>query len=74
MTYFDRHGLATLLVRAGYGQITMCSEAEGVVVVCCKETPENVRPLLSIVLPVYNERATFEQLIQSVLEKKLNLL
>ena len=71
VTYFDRHGLATLLVRAGYGQITMCSEAEGVVVVCCKETLENVRPLLSIVLPVYNERATFEQLIQSVLKKKL---
>jgi glycosyltransferase involved in cell wall biosynthesis len=42
--------------------------------VCCKETLENVRPLLSIVLPVYNERATFEQLIQSVLEKKFDIV
>ena len=74
LTYFDRHGLTALLVRAGYGQITMSSEADGVVVVCCKETRENDQPLLSIVLPVYNERATFEQLIQSVLEKRLDVV
>ena len=74
LTYFDRHGLTALLVRAGYGQITMSSEADGVVVVCRKETRENDHPLLSIVLPVYNERATFEQLIQSVLEKRLDVV
>ena len=74
LTYFDRHGLAALLVRAGYGQITMCSEAGGVVAVCCMETRENVRPLLSIVLPVYNERTTFEQLIQSVLDKTFDTM
>jgi hypothetical protein len=74
LTYFDRHGLAALLVRAGYGQITMCAEAGGVVAACCMEARENVRPLLSIVLPVYNERTTFEQLIQSVLEKTFDAM
>ena len=52
----------------------MCSEADGVVAVCCKETRENDPSLLSIVLPVYNERATFEQLIQSVLEKRFDVV
>ncbi len=74
LTYFDRHGLATLLVRAGFGQITMYSEANGVIALCCKGALENVQPLLSIVLPVYNERSTFEQLIKSVLEKKFSTL
>ncbi len=74
LTFFDRHGLAALLVRAGFGQITMCSEAEGMIAVCCKKTFVNVRPLLSIVLPVYNECTTFEQLIKSVLEKRFDVV
>ena len=69
MTYFDRHGLSALLVRVGYGRIKMYSETDGVIVICQKEICRNDRPLLSIVLPVYNERATFEQLIKSILEK-----
>ena len=69
LTYFDRHGLSALLVRVGFGRIKMYSETDGVVVICQKENFRNDRPLLSIVLPVYNERATFEQLIKAILEK-----
>jgi len=47
----------------------MYSETDGVIVICQKEICRNDRPLLSIELPVYNERATFEQLIKSILEK-----
>jgi len=72
LTYFDRHGLSALLVRAGYRQIKMYSETSGVIVICQKEIGGNDRPLLSIVLPVYNERSTFEQLINSILEKTLD--
>jgi hypothetical protein len=72
VTYFDCHGLTALLVRAGYRQIMFWSESDGVTLVCRKETSSNVRPLLSIVLPVYNECATFEQLIKAVLEKQFD--
>ena len=72
LTYFDCHGLSALLVRAGYRQIMMCSEVEGVIVVCQKDNRIDSRPLLSIVLPVYNESATFEQLMNLVLEKKFD--
>jgi len=74
VTYFDCHGLTALLVRAGYGQITMWSEAEGVIAVCQKKSCKSVRPVLSIVLPVYNECSTIQQLIELVLAKKFGSL
>ena len=67
--FFSQHGLSALLVRAGYDNIMTWSEPDGLTVLCRKEANKKGRPRLSIVLPVYNERATFEQLIETVLEK-----
>ena len=47
----------------------MYSETDGVIVICQREICRNDRPLLSIELPVYYERATFERLIKSIFEK-----
>ena len=50
------------------------AEPDGLTVLCRKEANEKGRPRVSIVLPVYNERATFEQLIETVLEKTFNTM
>ena len=72
--FFSQHGLSALLVRAGYDNIMTWSEPNGLTVLCRKEANEKGRPRLSIVLPVYNERATFEQLIETVLEKPFDTM
>ena len=69
ITFFSQHGLSALLVRAGYDNIMAWPEHNGLTVLCQKEADKKDRVRLSIVLPVYNERATFEQLIETVLEK-----
>ena len=74
LTYFDRHGLTALLVRAGYSHIRLWLENEGVIAVCQKKTCKKVRPVLSIVLPVYNECSTIQQLIELVLAKNFSSL
>ena len=74
LTFFDRHGLSTLLVRAGYDNIMAWLEPNGLTVLCRKNADQKDRPRLSIVLPVYNERATFEQLIETVLEKTFDTM
>ena len=74
ITFFSQHGLSALLVRAGYDNIMTWSEPYGLTVLCRKEAKEKGRPRLSIVLPVYNERATFEQLIETVLEKTFDTM
>ena len=74
LTYFDRHGLSALMVRAGYDNIMTWPEHNGLTVLCRKGDNKKGRARLSIVLPVYNERATFEQLIEAVLEKTFDTL
>ena len=74
MTFFSQHGLSALLVRAGYDNIMTWSEPNGLTVLCRKNADQKDRPQLSIVLPVYNERATFEQLIETVLEKTFDTM
>ena len=74
LTFFDRHGLSALLVRAGYDNIMAWLEPNGLTVLCRKNADQKDRPRLSIVLPVYNERATFEQLIETVLDKTFDTM
>ena len=71
VVYFDTHNLAALLVRSGFRDILTWSEPDGIVALCRKtdQAEFDRQPRLSIVLPVYNERRTFEQLINTVLEK-----
>ena len=74
ITFFSQHGLSALLVRAGYDNIMTWPEPNGLTVLCRKKADEKDCPRLSIVLPVYNERATFEQLIETVLEKTFDTM
>jgi len=72
--FFNTNNLAALLVRSGFHNLDIWQESGGLVVLCKRRAPAEVehKPRLSIVLPVYNERATFEQLINTVLEKKFD--
>ena len=74
ITFFSQHGLSALLVRAGYDNIMAWPEPNGLTVLCRKGADKKGRARLSIVLPVYNERATFEQLIETVLEKTFDTM
>ena len=69
--FFNTNTLAALLVRSGFHNLEIWREPNGVSVLCKKRTPARSehKPRLSIILPVYNERATFEQLINTVLQK-----
>ena len=68
LAFFDKHNLSTLLVRSGFCDIVNWPEPDGASFLCRKAQLD--RPVrLSIVLPVYNERATFEGLISTVLGK-----
>ena len=71
VVYFDTHNLAALLVRTGFRDILTWPEPDGIVALCRKTDQAELdrQPRLSIVLPVYNERSTFDQLINTVLEK-----
>ncbi len=74
ITFFSQHGLSALLVRAGYDNIMAWPEPNGITVLCQKNADKKVCIRLSIILPVYNERATFEQLIETVLEKTFDTM
>ena len=74
LAYLDRHGLSALLVRSGYDNIMAWPEPNGLTVLCQKKADKQSRPRLSIILPVYNERATFEQLVETVLEKTFDAM
>ena len=74
ITFFSQQGLSALLVRAGYDNIMSWPEPNGITVLCQKNADKKVCPRLSIILPIYNERATFEQLIATVLEKTFDTM
>lgn len=71
--YFNRHNLTTFLVRCGFRDIVTWEEDQRILLICKKadHLPGDRVPRLSIVLPVYNESATCQELIDTVLAKNL---
>lgn len=69
--FFDLHNLTAFLVRCGFRDVVTWQEDDGIVLSCKKADclPGEHMPRLSIVLPVYNERATCKELIDTVLAK-----
>ncbi len=69
--FFNTHNLSALLVRCGFRDISCWQEDESIVLMCRKinEPLEPQLPRLSIVLPVYNESATCQELVDTVLAK-----
>ena len=70
---FDRHTAESLLVRAGFDQVRI-DTTDGVVALARRtaEGPIDRRcPVLSVVMPVFNERATFAEVAAQLLSKRL---
>ena len=69
--YFNTHNLAVLLVRSGFCDILNWQQANGATFLCRKVDRKKSSQSLSIVLPIYNEKGTFKQLIDTVLGKTI---
>lgn len=69
--FFNTHNLTSFLIRSGFFNIAKCPETSDATFLCRKKTLDPYSRLLSIVLPVYNERRTLEQLITTVLSKTI---
>lgn len=70
---FDRHTAESLLVRAGFDQVRIDAH-DGIMALARRtaEGPIDRRcPVLSVVMPVFNERATFAEVATQLLAKRL---
>ena len=70
---FDRHTAESLLVRAGFDQVRINAQ-DGIMALARRtgEGPIDRRcPVLSVVMPVFNERATFSEVATQLLAKRL---
>ena len=73
LLHFDRHTAESLLVRAGFDQVRIDGQ-DGIVALARRtaEGPIDRRcPVLSVVMPVFNERATFSEVATQLLSKRL---
>lgn len=74
--YFNEQTIQNALTKTGYDRI-MINQLKNfgifnrVINVVCRKKELRVKPLLSIVLPVYNEKSTFNELIDKLIEKQL---
>lgn len=71
--YFDSQTIQSALLRAGFGDVEWSEDrvlASDMVVTAVRRDPLP-RPRLSIIMPVYNERATFERTVEAVMAKEL---
>jgi len=59
---FDAQTIQSICLRAGFAEL----ELTGATTVTGRRVPPRARPLLSIVMPVFNERNTFEQTLSAV--------
>jgi hypothetical protein len=79
ISYFTIQNLESILVRAGYHQIDSCllksqniKNFSSEMIVLCKKTSLPQTPeLLSIVMPVFNEKNTFEETLNKVIQKQV---
>ncbi|MDR3048937.1 MAG: glycosyltransferase family 2 protein [Elusimicrobiota bacterium] len=69
--YFNNAVIENALCKCGFSRISIkqCG-ADGIIVRCQKDI-KRVRPLLSVIIPVYNEEKTILDLLNSVYNKKL---
>jgi SAM-dependent methyltransferase len=69
--YFDMQTAQSILLRAGFAEIEWARAAlpASARVISARRVEPPPRPVLSIVMPVYNERTTFERTLLAVLAK-----
>lgn len=72
--YFDPRTIQSALIRTGFAQIEWSRDhvLPSDMVVTARRVEKRSRPLLSVIMPVYNERATFERTFAAVQAKVLD--
>jgi hypothetical protein len=71
--YFDRHTAESLLVRAGFDRVRIASQngIDGLARRTAEGPIDRRCPMLSVVMPVFNERTTFSEIVTRLLSKRL---
>ncbi|MDR0486175.1 MAG: glycosyltransferase family 2 protein, partial [Elusimicrobiota bacterium] len=69
--YFDSASIENILCRSGFGAIAVSGIVKDGVFVKCRKVQKRDIPLLSIIIPVFNEEKTVLELLTSVYNKKL---
>lgn len=67
--HFDIETIQSACLRSGFAEVEHSRVPSGILVTARRTEPPP-RPLLSVVMPVFNERATFERTLNAVLEKE----
>ena len=65
---FDMQTIQSFCLRSGFAELEFSPPVSSIVITARRVQPPP-RPVLSIVMPAFNERATFEQTLNAVLEK-----
>jgi hypothetical protein len=69
--YFDSQTIQSLLLRTGFERIEVTGDrGASTMTVTAARVEQAARPILSIVMPVFNERSTFERTLEAVLAKE----
>ena len=72
--FFSLKTLQNLLCKCGFGEIALQTASADGVFVSCHRTVLREKKLLSFIIPVYNEKNTVRQLLDSVAGKDLSAL
>jgi hypothetical protein len=70
----DRESAHLLLLRSGYHRVWAHSHGRTLCISAKRAAPGGARRTCSIIVPVYNERETFPELMRRLLEKRLDHL
>ncbi|HEX6974123.1 MAG TPA: hypothetical protein VF147_06965, partial [Vicinamibacterales bacterium] len=69
--YFDLQTIQSVCLRSGFAELEWEARNGAPLVLTARRVTMPPRPVLSIVMPVFNERATFERTLDAVLAKQL---
>jgi glycosyltransferase involved in cell wall biosynthesis/ubiquinone/menaquinone biosynthesis C-methylase UbiE len=77
LTYFDRQTIETALFKSGFREIMVQAGAKNPDVangamIFSRKAELRAQPLLSVIVPAYNEAKTFGTLMEALLRKELN--
>ncbi len=70
--YFGVNTLQNLLLKAGFGEPLVFADRRSRITILMRPASIAHTPKLSVIVPAYNERATFSQLIDLVLNKQID--
>lgn len=74
LQYFSKKIIQNLLCKCGFENITLREASSDGVFIRCKAKKQRAKKVLSIIIPVYNEKNTVQELLNTVYQKDLAAL